>query len=90
MNDEKAIIKIMETKTTSSVQRCDAKTAKIKMNVSTIERILMITSGTYLLYKELSQNNKSLMKIGSGGAMLLRGLTGYCPIYDAIDHLKKS
>ncbi|WP_394776478.1 SRPBCC family protein [Flavobacterium sp.] len=57
-------------------------------NVSTLERILMITSGSYLLYKGLSQENKSFAKIGSGGAMLARGISGYCPVYSAVDHLK--
>lgn len=57
-------------------------------NVSTLERILMITSGSYLLYKGLTQENKSIAKIGSGGAMLARGISGYCPVYSAVDHLK--
>jgi uncharacterized membrane protein len=57
-------------------------------NVSTLERILMITSGSYLLYKGLSQENKSIAKISSGGAMLARGISGYCPVYSAVDHLK--
>ncbi|MDA6071106.1 DUF2892 domain-containing protein [Flavobacterium sp. AC] len=58
------------------------------VNVSALERILMITSGSYLLYKGLSQESKSLAKISSGGAMLARGLSGYCPVYNAVDHLK--
>nr|WP_315248194.1 SRPBCC family protein [uncultured Flavobacterium sp.] len=64
------------------------KKSKLKTNVSTLERIAMITSGTYLLYKGLSEEKKNIVKIGSGGTMLLRGLSGYCPIYDAVDHLK--
>ncbi|MFZ0598801.1 MAG: SRPBCC family protein [Flavobacterium sp.] len=59
-------------------------------NVSTLERILMITSGSYLLYKGLSQENKSIAKISSGGAMLARGISGYCPVYSAVDHLKNN
>ncbi|TDO73275.1 putative membrane protein [Flavobacterium chryseum] len=61
---------------------------KIKNNVSAIERILMVTSGSYLLYQGLSKEDKSIGKIGTGGAMLLRGLSGYCPVYDAVDHIK--
>ncbi|CAD0008499.1 SRPBCC family protein [Flavobacterium chungangense] len=64
------------------------KKSKLKTNVSTLERIAMITSGTYLLYKGLSEEKKNIVKIGSGSTMLLRGLSGYCPIYDAVDHLK--
>lgn len=74
--------------TTSPQQVSNSGTFKTKTNVSTLERILMITSGGYLLYKGLSKNDKSIAKIGSGGAMLLRGISGYCPVYDAVDHLK--
>jgi len=63
-------------------------TLKSKVNVSKLERIAMITAGAYLLYKGASQNEKCLAKISSGGAMLLRGISGYCPVYDAVDHLK--
>lgn len=59
----------------------------IKKNVSTLERILMVTSGAYLVYNALSNKNKSIAKAGAGGAMLLRGISGYCPIYDAAGHL---
>lgn len=78
----------MEAITTPSTQNQKSKSSKLKKNVSTLERIAMITSGGYLLYKGLSQENKSVAKIGSGGAMLLRGISGYCPVYDAVDHLK--
>lgn len=76
----------METNTFTPAQA--QKKLKLKTNVSTLERIAMITSGTYLLYKGLSQEKKSPVQIGTGGTMLLRGLSGYCPIYDAVDHLK--
>jgi len=75
----------METKAISPTQ---VPKSKFKPNVSTIERILMISSGGYLLYKALSDKDKSITKIGSGGAMLARGISGYCPVYDAVSHLK--
>jgi uncharacterized membrane protein len=59
----------------------------LKTNVSTFERILMITSGAYLVYNGLSNNNKNISKASVGGAMLLRGISGYCPVYDAAGHL---
>ncbi|MBE8725971.1 SRPBCC family protein [Flavobacterium hungaricum] len=59
----------------------------LKNNVSTLERVLMITSGAYLLYNALSKESKSVTQAGAGGAMLLRGISGYCPVYDAADHL---
>jgi len=60
----------------------------VKNNVSTLERLLMVTSGAYFLYKGLTQKDKSITQSGLGGAMLVRGLSGYCPVYDAVDHLK--
>jgi uncharacterized membrane protein len=60
----------------------------IKNNVSTLERIIMVTSGAYLLYNGLAKKEKNITKSGIGGTMLLRGLSGYCPVYDAVDHLK--
>lgn len=59
----------------------------LKKNVSTLERVLMVTSGAYLLYNALTNKNKSITKAGAGGAMLLRGISGYCPLYDAAGHL---
>lgn len=75
----------MESNTTA-IQ--NSKNSKFKANVSTLERVAMITSGAYLLYKGASQNEKSIAKISTGGAMLMRGISGYCPVYDAVDHLK--
>ncbi|MDR7370223.1 SRPBCC family protein [Flavobacterium aquidurense] len=60
----------------------------LKKNVSNLERILMVTSGAYLLYNALSNKNKNIKKAGAGGAMLLRGISGYCPVYDVADHLR--
>ena len=73
----------METNTLST--QIDSRSIA---NVSTIERLLMITSGSYLLYKGLSQNKKNIGKITSGGAMLIRGITGFCPVYDVVDRWK--
>lgn len=76
----------METNTSASP--LTQKKSKLKTNVSTLERVLMVTSGAYLLYSGLSKENKNAGKIGVGGSMLLRGISGYCPVYDAVDHLK--
>jgi uncharacterized membrane protein len=73
---------------TNALTHKKGNSSKGNANVSTIERILMITSGSYLLYKGLSQEKKSIAQITSGGAMLARGISGYCPIYSAIDHIK--
>ncbi|MFA9191599.1 SRPBCC family protein [Flavobacterium sp. FZUC8N2.13] len=76
----------MEAKTTAAMP--NLPTPKLKTNVSTLERIAMVTSGAYLLYKGTTQNEKNIGKITAGSAMLIRGFSGYCPLYDAVDHLK--
>ncbi|WP_343697912.1 SRPBCC family protein [Flavobacterium sp.] len=73
--------------TTAIPQQGQKSKFELKKNVSTLERVLMVTSGAYLLYNALSKENKSISKAGAGGAMLLRGISGYCPIYDAAGHL---
>jgi uncharacterized membrane protein len=78
----------MEANTPTLANVLPHKTRKIKNNVSPLERILMIAGGSYLLYKGLSKQDKNIPKITSAGAMLARGISGYCPVYDAIDHLK--
>jgi uncharacterized membrane protein len=72
----------METQTVTPLHN------KFKANVSNIERIAMVASGAYLLYKGISKKSKNIGEVGTGGAMLLRGISGYCPVYDAVDHLK--
>ncbi|WP_347049449.1 SRPBCC family protein [Flavobacterium olei] len=72
---------------TTTLKRNLTSKPLLKTNVSTLERILMVTSGAYLLYNGLSKQNKNIAKAGTGGAMLLRGISGYCPIYDAAGHL---
>ncbi|AXB58070.1 SRPBCC family protein [Flavobacterium fluviale] len=71
--------------TSTSLQKTASKS---NVNVSTFERILMSAAGSYLLYKGLSQEKKNITQITSGGAMLARGISGYCPVYSAVDHLK--
>ncbi|SFD98362.1 YgaP-like transmembrane domain [Flavobacterium phragmitis] len=73
--------------TTAITQQAQKSKSVLKKNVSTLERVLMVTSGAYLLYSALSKEKKSISKAGAGGAMLLRGISGYCPVYDAAGHL---
>lgn len=75
----------METKAIAAIR--NLSTSKTKKNVSTLERIVMITGGAYLLYDGVSKN-KRIGEMSAGGAMLIRGISGYCPVYDAVDHLK--
>lgn len=78
----------METRTNSPAKFLKEHTPHLKNNVSTFERIIMVTSGAYLLYNGLAKKDKNITKSTLGGSMLLRGISGYCPVYDAVDHLK--
>lgn len=64
-------------------------THNIKTNVSTLERVAATAIGAYLIYKASSEKNTNLGKMTAGVGLLLRGISGYCPIYDAVHHLKK-
>lgn len=51
-------------------------------NVSTLERILMVAAGSYLMYSALSGKKKNIAQGIAAGGMLARGISGYCPVYD--------
>jgi uncharacterized membrane protein len=63
---------------------------KLKVNVSKWERIIMVTAGSYLLYKALTAKNKGISQSITGGTLLLRGVSGYCPLYDAVGKIADS
>lgn len=73
----------MENKNSS--QKLALSNILAKKNVPTIERILMIAGGAYVLYKAFSEKETSTAKNTLGGAMLLRGISGYCPAYHAAE-----
>lgn len=61
----------------------------LRVNVSTPERIAMIAAGSYLLYRVLKKNDKRKVLEGiTAGTMLFRGISGYCPAYDAMSNSK--
>lgn len=58
-------------------------------NVSNFERGLSIAIGAWMLYRGLKKLPKSpisnLIKASSGAGILIRGITGFCPVYDYFD-----
>lgn len=59
----------------------------LETNVGLLERILMVAAGSYLMYDALSSKKKKVGQTIAAGGMLARGVSGYCPIYDATsDH----
>lgn len=64
----------------------------LRVNVGTTERILMVAAGSYLLYRAFKKdhgNGKKALESITAGSMLFRGISGYCPAYDAMSHSKK-
>ena len=65
-------------------QTCKSLIPGLDANVSQLERILMVAAGGYLLYHALSGPKKSVPQTLAATAMLGRGITGYCPMYQAV------
>jgi uncharacterized membrane protein len=64
----------------------------LRVNVGTAERILMVAAGSYLLYRAFKKQHgtgKKTMESLTAGTMLFRGISGYCPAYDAINKSSK-
>lgn len=57
---------------------------QLKRNVGTIERMLSIALGSYLLYSATKGKYKAIKAIG-GTALLFRGATANCPTYDLLN-----
>ena len=71
-------------KAMSEPHHCNSLLPGVEANVSTIERILMVAAGGYLLYSGLSGKKKSVAQSIAGTTMLARGISGYCPVYDVV------
>lgn len=58
------------------------------VNISTSERIISVGTGSFIIWKGMkdifSKPSNSIWEIALGGALLYRGVTGYCKIKDKI------
>ncbi|WP_374166848.1 SRPBCC family protein [Arcticibacter sp. MXS-1] len=65
---------------------------KESVNIDPAERIFSVAGGAYLIYAGLSQILKKpftgVSKAVAGGALLVRGVSGYCPAYAGMKHGK--
>jgi uncharacterized membrane protein len=68
----------------SNNQSCSSLISGLTANVGTLERMLMVTAGGYLLYNALSGAKKNVPQTIAATTMLARGISGYCPIYNAL------
>ncbi len=57
-------------------------------NIANSERLLSVAAGAFVLYTGITRMFKtplsSLAEVAVGGALILRGATGYCPIKDSV------
>lgn len=77
-------------KNETTINKIKEQNTSIKANVSKIERIVMIAAGGYLLYNAVSKKDKNIAKTSTAAALLLRGITGYCPVYGALKTIKNN
>lgn len=75
-SDEQAAI------TTKDKSKSKKTIPGVEPNISTFERIATIIAGGYLLYDALAGKKKSVLQGITGGTLLARGISGYCPVYD--------
>ena len=57
-------------------------------NISTAQRIVSVATGAFMLISAIRNLNKpsvsTIAKAIGAGAIIYRGVTGYCPVTDAI------
>lgn len=58
--------------------------ANLSTNVGTPERVLSLLGGSMLLFDTIRNKRVNLLQTMTGSYLLLRGLTGFCLIYDQL------
>lgn len=65
-------------------ESCMSLIPGVSANVGTLERVLMVAAGGYLLYSAMKGEKKNITQGIAGTTMLARGISGYCPVYNAL------
>ncbi|MFB2121031.1 DUF2892 domain-containing protein [Parapedobacter sp. 2B3] len=80
----------MDTKTKEILEdvRDRLREANDNRNIANSERLLSVAAGAFVLYTGITRMFKtplsSLAEVAVGGALILRGATGYCPVKDSM------
>jgi hypothetical protein len=62
-----------------------------KVNVNETERLWSLVGGSMLVLYGLARRSPTgLSTLPVGGYLIYRGLTGYCPVYEAMNHSSAS
>jgi len=80
----------MDTKTKEILEdvKDRLRDASDHANIDNSERLLSVAAGAFVLYTGITRMFKtpltSLAEVALGGALILRGATGYCPVKDSV------
>ncbi len=80
----------MDTKTKEILEdvKDRLRDANDHANIASSERLLSVAAGAFVLYTGITRMFKtplsSLAEVAVGGALILRGATGYCPVKDSV------
>ncbi len=80
----------MDTKTKEILEDVKGRLreANDNRNIANSERLLSVAAGAFVLYTGITRMFKtplaSLAEVAVGGALILRGATGYCPVTDSV------
>src|SRR5688572_10677164 len=76
----------------SALEECSLLQTNENANVDNSERVISIATGTFILFKGLgnlfSHPLLAMGEVALGGALLHRGVTGYCRIKEMVDEPK--
>src|SRR5688500_10470219 len=56
---------------------------QLNTNVGGLERLLSVVGGGYVLYNAIAERRSGIVQTLAGSYLLLRGFTGFCPLYRA-------
>lgn len=80
----------MDTKTQEILEdvKYRLQEANENRNIASSERLLSVAAGAFVLYTGITRMFRtplsSLAEVAVGGALILRGATGYCPVKDSV------
>ncbi|WP_262249432.1 YgaP family membrane protein [Parapedobacter soli] len=80
----------MDTKTKEILEdvKYRLREANDNRNIANSERLLSVAAGAFVMYTGITRMFKtplsSLAEVAVGGALILRGATGYCPVKDSV------
>lgn len=67
----------------------DSYSEQTPLNVSNFERVVSVAVGAFLVYRAVKRLGRSplrsISRIAAGSALVYRGVSGFCPVYQKIN-----